>query len=387
MNYGKQAVALHKRFHGKLETVPLMPIKNRHNLSLVYTPGVGAVSEQIAKNPKAVYDLTLKGRTVAVVSDGSAVLGLGNLGPEAALPVMEGKCLIFKKFAGLDAFPIVISENDPKEIVRIIKAIAPTFAAINLEDISAPRCFEIEQSLMDLGLPVMHDDQHGTAIAILGPLRAAVRLTGRSWFGVKVVISGAGAAGVAVARMLTCHQIDARYCSSVKDVICLDSKGIIYRGREDLELYKKELASHTNKENIKGDLEKALEGAEVFIGLSRGGILKSEYIKKMSKDPIIFAMANPVPEIMPDEAKKAGARFVATGRSDFPNQVNNALAFPGIFKGAIEARAKQITAKMKLAAAEALAAIIKNPTPENFVPSIFDPEVVKRVSLAVAAST
>lgn len=383
MNLGEEAIKLHRKFAGKLETVSRVPIKNRRDLSLVYTPGVAAVSEEIAKNPKSVFDLTLKGRTVAVISDGSAVLGLGNGGPAAALPVMEGKCLIFKKFAGLDAFPIVLDEQDPKGIVRIIKAIAPTFAAINLEDISAPRCFEIEEALMDLGLPVMHDDQHGIAIAVLGPLQAAVRLTGRSWFGVRVVISGAGAAGVAVARMLTCHQIDAEYCSAVGDVICLDSKGIIYQGRPDLEHYKKELAEYTNRQNVTGDLEKALEGVDVFIGLSRGGILQPEYIKKMTPDPIIFAMANPIPEIMPDEAKQAGARFVATGRSDFPNQINNALVFPGVFKGAIEAKAKQITSRMKLAAAEALASVIKNPSPENFVPSIFDPEVVKKVSLAV----
>lgn len=383
MNLGEEAIKLHKKFQGKLETGSRAPIKNRHDLSLVYTPGVAAVSEEIAKNPESVFDLTLKGRTVAVVSDGSAVLGLGNVGPAAALPVMEGKCLIFKKFADLDAFPIVIDSQDPKEIVRIIKAIAPTFAAINLEDISAPRCFEIEEALQDLPIPVMHDDQHGTAIAILGPLRAAVGLSKRSWFGLKVVISGAGAAGTAVAKMLSCHEIDSLYCSAVADVIVVDSKGIIHKERKDLDFFKKDLAKFTNKNNVSGDLSRALEGADVFIGLSRGGVLKPEYIKKMSKDPIIFAMANPVPEIMPSEAKKMKVRFIATGRSDFPNQVNNALVFPGIFKGAIDARAKKINSRMKLAAAEALATIIKNPTPDNFVPSIFDPEVVKKVSLAV----
>ncbi|OGE73210.1 malate dehydrogenase [Candidatus Daviesbacteria bacterium RIFCSPLOWO2_12_FULL_38_10] len=383
MNYGEEALKLHKKFQGKLGIVSRVALKTRHDLSLAYTPGVGAVSEYIAQNPKAVYDLTLKGRTVAVISDGSAVLGLGNLGPEAALSVMEGKCLIFKEFAGLDAFPIVIDEKDPKEIIKIIKAIAPTFAAINLEDISAPRCFEIEEALMDLGIPVMHDDQHGTAIAILGPLRATVGLSKRNWFGLKVVISGAGAAGTAVAKMLTCHEMDSLYCSAVFDVIVVDSKGIIHRERKGLDSFKMDLAKFTNKNNAIGDLSKALEGADVFIGLSRGGVLKPEYIKKMAKDPIIFAMANPDPEIIPADAKKMGVRFIATGRSDFPNQVNNALVFPGIIQGAIKARAKKITPRMKLAAAEALSRIIKDPTPDNFVPSIFDPEVVKTVSLAV----
>lgn len=383
MNYGEEALALHKKFQGKLETVSRVPLKTRHDLSLAYTPGVGAVSEYIAKNPESVYDLTLKGRTIAVISDGSAVLGLGNLGPKAALPVMEGKCLIFKEFAGLDAFPIVINTQDSKEIIKIIRGIAPAFAAINLEDISAPRCFEIEEALQDLLIPVMHDDQHGTAIAILGPLRAAVSLSGRSWFSLKVVISGAGAAGSAVAKMLSCHEMDNKYCNAVADVIVVDTKGIIYQERKDLNPFKRDLAKFTNKNNVSGDLSRALEGADIFIGLSRGGVLKSEYIKKMSKNPIIFAMANPEPEIMPVEAKKMGVRFIATGRSDFPNQVNNALVFPGIFKGAIQARAKKINSRMKLAAAEALAGIIKNPTAENFVPSIFDPEVVKKVSLAV----
>lgn len=384
MNYGDRALKLHKKFQGKLETVSKTPIKTREDLSIVYTPGVAAVSQFIGKNPRSVFDLTLKGRCVAVVSDGSAILGLGNLGPEAALPVMEGKCLLFKTFAGLDAFPIVLGTQNPQEFVRIVRGIAPTFAAINLEDISAPRCFEIEESLQDLGIPLMHDDQHGTAMAILGPLQAAVRLTGRSWFKLKVVISGAGAAGSAVAKMLTCHGFDAKYCSKVSDVIILDSKGIIYRGRDELEPYKKDLAEFTNKDNVKGNLKEALKGADCFIGLSIGGVLKREYIGLMKEDPIIFAMANPIPEIMPDQAKKAGVRIMATGRSDFPNQVNNALVFPAIFKGAIEANAKRITPQMKMAAAEALASIIDKPTPQNFVPSIFDQRVVSKISSAVA---
>lgn len=383
MDYGKLALALHKKFQGKLETVPKTPVKDKKALSTVYTPGVGAVSSFIGKNIESARELTLKGRTVAVISDGSAILGLGNLGPEAALPVMEGKCLLFKTFAGLDAFPLVINADSSESIINFVRMIAPTFAAINLEDISAPRCFEIEKSLQDLGIPVMHDDQHATAIAVLGPLQAAVRLSGRNWFKTKVVINGAGAAGSAVAKMLSCFGFDNNYCSPVGDIIILDSKGIIHKDRENLEPYKKELADFTNKKNLKGGLEEALQGADVFVGLSKGGVLKTEYIKKMAKDPIIFALANPVPEIYPDEAKKGGARLIATGRSDFPNQVNNALVFPGLFKGAIKAKAKRISPKMKLAAAEALSKIVKKPTPDNFVPSIFDTSVVKKISQAV----
>lgn len=374
------ALKLHRKLQGKLETVSKYPVGDKKALSTVYTPGVGAVSEYIAKNPAAVYDLTLKGRTVAVVSDGSAILGLGNLGPEAALPVMEGKCLLFKTFAGLDAFPLVINAKEPEKIIEFIRMIAPTFAAINLEDISAPRCFEIENALENLGIPVMHDDQHATAIAVLGPLQAAVTLSGRSWFKTKVVINGAGAAGSAVAKMLSCFGFEGKYCTAVADVIMLDSKGIIYKGRNDLSGYKKELAEFTNRDNLKGDLRTALRDADVFIGLSKGGILKAEDVRLMAKDPIIFALANPVPEIMPNEAKYAGVRFIATGRSDFPNQVNNSLVFPGLFKGALKARAKKITPRMKLAAAEALAGILKKPTVENFVPSIFDANVVKTIS-------
>ncbi len=371
------ALKLHKKFQGKLETIPKTPLKDKKDMSIVYTPGVGAVSSFIGKNPEAVFDMTLKGRTVAVVSDGSAILGLGNLGPEAALPVMEGKCLLFKVFAGLDAFPIVLGTQDPEEIINIVRGIAPTFAAINLEDISAPRCFEIEESLQNLGIPVMHDDQHATSVVVLGALKTAAKVSGRNWSDLKIVINGAGAAGTAVAKIL----------EDVADVIVLDSKGTIHKGRSDLETYKKQLANETNKDNLAGDLEFALTGADVFIGLSRGGILKPHHIKKMAKDPIIFALANPIPEIMPDEAKKSGVRFIATGRSDFPNQVNNALVFPGIFKGAIKARARRITREMKLKAAEALSKIIKNPTPENFVPSIFDPRVVNRVSLATISAS
>ncbi len=374
---------LHAKFKGKLATKVLTPVKSLKDLSLIYTPGVAEVSMAIAKDPEMVFKYTIKSHTVGVVTDGSAILGLGNLGPEAALPVMEGKCALFKTFANLDAFPICLATQDTDEIIKTVKMIAPVFGGINLEDISAPRCFEIEKALQDLGIPVMHDDQHGTAIAVIGPLMNAVKVTGKNWFKLKVVISGAGAAGSAIAKMLICHGLDVDYCSSVGEVIMLDSKGIIFEGRANLEPYKQELAKFTNKNKIKGDLKEALKNADVFIGVSVPRILKKEWISLMGEKPIIFAMANPTPEIMPEEAKAGGAYIVATGRSDFPNQVNNALVFPGLFKGTLEAKAKKITSKMKLAAANALAGLIKNPTRDSIVPSIFDPRVVKAISKAV----
>ncbi len=385
MNKG-QILRLHQKYQGKIGTAVLPPLENSKDLSLIYTPGVAEISRAIAKDPETVFKYTIKSHTVAVITDGSAVLGLGNLGPEAALPVMEGKCALFKKFANLDAFPICLATQDKDEIIKIVKMIAPVFGGINLEDISAPRCFEIEDALQNLGIPVMHDDQHGTAIAIIGPLMNAIKVTGKNWFKLKVVISGAGAAGSAIAKMLTCHGLDVDYCSSVGEVIMLDSKGIIFEGRANLEPYKQELAKFTNKNKIKGDLKEALKGADVFIGVSAPGILKKEWIKLMGEKPIIFAMANPTPEIMLEEAKAGGAFIVATGRSDFPNQVNNALIFPGLFKGALMARAKKITPKMKLAAANALSNLIKNPTREKIVPSIFDPRVVKAISSVVRSA-
>lgn len=382
-NLKSKTLKLHAKYKGKLATAVKTPLKSIADLSLVYTPGVAEVSRAIAQNSKEINKYTIKSHTIAVITDGSAVLGLGNLGPEAALPVMEGKCAIFKTFAGLDAFPICLTSQDPKEIIKAVRMIAPVFGAVNLEDISAPACFEVEEGLQDLGIPVMHDDQHGTAIAMLGPLMNAVKVVWKDWFKLKVVVSGAGAAGSAVVKMLSCHGLDVNYCSKVGEVIVLDSQGIIYQGRPKLETYKKELAGFTNPRKIKGGLKEALEGADVFIGVSAPNILKPEWIKLMAKDPIIFAMANPTPEIMPDLAKKAGVAVMATGRSDFPNQVNNALVFPGLFKGALDAKAKRITPKMKLAAAKALAEMIKKPTAQKIVPSIFDPKVVKTISQAV----
>lgn len=374
MDFKKKAFALHKKYHGKIGTQVLTPVKNKEDMSLVYTPGVGLVSTEVAEHPERVWDYTIKGHTVAVVTDGSAVLGLGNIGPEAALPVMEGKCALFKTFAGIDAFPICLNTQNTEEIIKIVKAIAPVFGGINLEDISAPRCFEIEDALQDLGIPVMHDDQHGTAVVVLAGLINASKVAGKKMSSLKVVISGAGAAGSAVARLIT-HRV----C----DVIMVDSKGIIYDGRESLDEYKKKWAKITNKEKLQGTLKDGLKGADVFIGVSKANLLISDDIKTMADKSIIFAMANPIPEIMPMEAKKGGAYVVATGRSDYPNQVNNSLAFPGIFKGALKIRVPRITEEMKAAAAEALAGLVKNPTVEKIIPGPFDKGVVEVVSEAV----
>lgn len=374
MDLKQEALSLHKKYHGKIGTQVLTPVKNREDLSLVYTPGVGLISTEIAEHPETVWDYTIKGHTVAVVTDGSAVLGLGNIGAEAAIPVMEGKCALFKIFAGVDAFPICLATKDPAEIIKTVKLISPGFGGINLEDISAPRCFEIEDALQDLGIPVMHDDQHGTAVVVLAGLINAVKVTGKKMSSLRVVISGAGAAGSAVARLIT-HRV----C----DVIMVDSKGIIYDGRGDLDEYKQKWAKITNKEKKSGTLQNALKGADVFIGVSKANLLTPKDIKTMADKSIVFAMANPHPEIMPDEAKKGGAYVIATGRSDFPNQINNSLAFPGIFKGALKIRAPRITEKMKVAAAEALASLVKNPTAEKIIPGPFDKGVVEAVSKAV----
>ncbi len=382
MDIGKESLDLHRKSRGKIEIKSKIALESRKDLSLAYTPGVAAVSRAIAENKKEVFDYTIKSNSVAVVSDGSAVLGLGNIGAEAALPVMEGKALLFKELAGIDAFPICLATQDSDEIINIVKNISTTFGGINLEDISAPRCFYIEKALQDIGIPVMHDDQHGTAIVVLAGLINAAKASGKDIEELHIAISGAGAAGTAIANMLLCLGIDREICTPVKEIIACDSKGIIYNGRPDLNEYKKELAKMTNRSNRTGSLKDAVEGMDAFIGVSAPGVLTKEMVRTMNDNPIIFAMANPVPEIMPDDAKDAGAAVVATGRSDYPNQVNNVLGFPGIFRGALDAKAVKINNEMKLAAAYALAECVK-PTNDEILPSPLDKNVVKNVSEAV----
>ena len=369
----EDSLKLHKEKGGKLEIHSKVPLASRGDLSLAYTPGVGQVSMEIGKNKTKAYEYTLKKNTVAVVSDGSAILGLGNLGPEAAIPVMEGKAILFKEFAGVDAFPICLATQDTEEIIKAVKQIAPVFGGINLEDISAPRCFEIESRLRaELDIPVMHDDQHGTAVVVLAGLINAIKLRVLDKASAKIVMSGAGAAGTAVAKILIAH--------GFKNIIVCDSQGALYQGREGLNDEKVELAELTNRDKKQGTLAQALVDADIFIGVSKAGILTSEMVKTMSERPIIFALANPVPEIMPEVAKSAGAFIVATGRSDFPNQINNVLAFPGIFRGALDHRIKQFTDEMFLKAAQALADYVKNPTPEAVLPDPLDKGVVAVVA-------
>ena len=375
-DYNKLALALHKRLQGKLEVVSKGKLKTKDEWSTMYTPGVGAVSSHIAKKPQDARMYTMKGNSVAVVSDGSAVLGLGNLGPLGALPVMEGKCAIFKEMAGIDGFPIVLGTQDTEEIIASVKAIAPTFGGINLEDIAAPKCFEIEERLKkELDIPVMHDDQHGTAIVVLAGLINATKVVKKQLESSKVVIIGAGAAGRAIALLL--HK------AGVQEVLVCDAKGIIYEGRSDLEGYKKDLAKRTNPNRIEGDVMVALTDADVVIGVSGPGTIAQAHIKQMAKDPIVFALANPIPEIMPGDAKRAGAVVVATGRSDFPNQVNNSLAFPGVFRGALNNKVSVITDDMKLAAAKKIAGLVKKPTVQEIVPSVTTPNLVKMVASVI----
>ena len=380
----KESLEFHKKNKGKLDVISKARIDNRKTLSLAYTPGVAEVCREIAKDPKKVYDYTIKQNSVAVVSDGSAVLGLGNIGAYAAIPVMEGKAALFKEFANIDAFPICLDNiGSDADFIDKIKSITPVFGGINLEDIAAPRCFEIENALMDIGIPVMHDDQHGTAIVVLAALINSSKVVGKDLSELRVVISGSGAAGTAIVKLLHCIGYNENICRSVKETILCDSNGIIHKNRTDLNKYKIELLKFTNPKNREGSLEDALTGADVFIGVSKGNVLTKEMIKKMSKDPIIFAMANPVPEIMPDEAKSAGAKIVGTGRSDFPNQINNVLAFPGVFRGALDSRARIINNEMKLAAAYALANYLNNPDIENIIPDVLDKNVTKIVAEAV----
>ncbi len=371
------AFALHRG--GKIEVVSSVPLATREDLSLAYTPGVARICTAIAADPELAYDYTWKARTVAVVTDGTAVLGLGDIGPTAALPVMEGKALLFKHFGGIDAVPICLDVTDVDELVETVVRLAPGFGGINLEDISAPRCFEIERRLQArLDIPVFHDDQHGTAIVVLAALRNAARLTGRTLADLRVVTSGAGAAGIAVSKMI----LEA----GIGDLAIADSKGMVHAGRADLNEEKQRFAAISNRGGLTGSVLAALVGADVFVGLSSGTI-PAEAVATMAKDSIIFAMANPEPEIHPDVAHASGARVVATGRSDFPNQINNVLAFPGVFQGAMGVRASRITEGMKLAASEALAAVVGDDlSPECVIPSVFDPRVAPAVAGAVAAA-
>jgi len=380
MNIYEESLKLHEENRGKIEVISKTEVKDMHDLAVVYTPGVAEPCRKIHQDTSLVYKYTNKGNMVAVVSDGTAVLGLGDIGPEAALPVMEGKAVLFKHFAGVDAFPICLATKDPDKIVEAVTLIAPTFGGINLEDISAPRCFEIEDRLKKiLDIPVFHDDQHGTAVIVLSGLINALKIVEKRIDEIKIVVNGAGAAAIAVLKFLM--------SAGVKNAILCDSKGIIYEGRkENMNPVKEEMAKVTNRGMVKGTLADAIVGADVFLGLSVAGALKPEMVKTMASDSIIFAMANPTPEIMPDEAKKAGARIIATGRSDFPNQVNNCLGFPGIFKGALKVRASQINEEMKLAASHALASLISEEDLNKgiIIANAFDPRVVEVESEAVA---
>ncbi|CCX63920.1 MAG: NADP-dependent malic enzyme [Lachnospiraceae bacterium] len=374
----EKALELHKEWKGKISTEAKCEVKTREDLALAYTPGVAEPCKVIHEDPKEAYTYTLKQNTIAVVSDGSAVLGLGNIGPEAAMPVMEGKAVLFKEFGGVNAFPICLKTQDVDEIVETVQRLEPTFGGINLEDISAPRCFEIERRLKEtMNIPVFHDDQHGTAIIVLAGVINSLKLTGKKKEDCRIVVNGSGAAGIAISKLLL------RY--GFRHLVICDSKGIISRDRENLNWIKKEMLEVTNLDNQNGTLADALVGADIFIGVSAPNSVTEEMVRSMNKDAILFAMANPVPEIMPDLAKAAGARIVGTGRSDFPNQVNNVLVFPGIFKGALEGKARQITEDMKLAAAEALAGIVSDEelNEEFILPEAFNPKVSEVVSAAV----
>ncbi len=388
MNVFEESLHLHKALRGKISVRNKMDVRTVEDLSQVYSPGVAAPCQAISADESKVYDYTMKGNTVAIVTDGSAVLGLGNIGPKAAIPVMEGKAMLFRKFAEIDAFPICLDTQDTDEIVRAVQLLAPVFGGINLEDISAPRCFEIERRLQNIGIPVFHDDQDGTAIVVLAALINASKLLRKSLFQLKVVVNGAGAAGTAITRLLRCHGYgeDVQECISVKDLIACDSHGIISKERTDLNEEKLELLEYTNVNNVSGTLHDALVDADVFIGVSKGNLLTAADVRTMAKDPIIFALANPIPEIMPDEAKKGGAAVVGTGRSDLPNQINNVLGFPGIFRGALDARATHISAGMKLAAVQAIADSLTHPSADHIIPATLDPVVAHRVAEAVKAA-
>ncbi len=375
----KQALEAHKQWKGKIEVVSTVDVKSEHDLSLAYTPGVAEPCKEIHRNKELVYDYCRKWNLVAVVTDGSAVLGLGDIGPEAGMPVMEGKCVLFKRFADVDAFPICLDTQDVDEIVRTVELLAPTFGGVNLEDIAAPRCFEIEKKLKErLDIPIFHDDQHGTAVVTLAAMFNALKLTNKKLEDLSVVVNGAGAAGVAITKLLM--------SCGLKDVVLCDRRGAIYKGREGLNASKQEMAEITNLLNKKGTLEEVMVGADVFIGVSGPGLVTKEMVEKMNKDPMIFAMANPVPEIYPEDAKAAGASVIGTGRSDFPNQINNVLAFPGIFRGALDVRARDINDEMKIAAAKAIASLVSDEelNADFIIPKPFDPRVGDTVAKAVA---
>ncbi len=377
MDYYKESLKLHEKNRGKLAVVSKVPLLTRDDLSIAYTPGVAEPCREINRNPDLVYKYTPKGNTVAIISDGSAVLGLGNIGAEAAIPVMEGKALLFKAFADIDAFPICLGTQDTEEIILIAKNIAPTLGGINLEDISAPRCFEIERRLQELvDIPVFHDDQHGTAVVVSAAVINSLKLLGKQFKEVRVVVNGAGSAGTAIIKMLA--------ALGVEDIVICDTKGIISKSNKDMSPSKQELAELTNKDGVTGTLEDAVRGRDIFIGVSAPKTLTAEMVKTMAADPIIFAMANPEPEIMPETAKKAGARIVGTGRSDLPNQINNVLAFPGIFKGALAVRAARITEKMKVAAAYAIAEMVPDNElcEDHIIPNAFRPGVADAVAKA-----
>ncbi|RSK28140.1 NAD-dependent malic enzyme [Bacillus sp. HMF5848] len=380
MSLREEALHMHRVHKGKLESKSKIPVKNAKDLSLAYSPGVAEPCKAIFEDKSKVYEYTMKGNMVAVVSDGTAVLGLGHIGPEAALPVMEGKAVLFKSFAGVDAFPICLNTTDVDKIVETVKLLEPTFGGVNLEDIAAPNCFEVEERLKkETNIPIFHDDQHGTAIVTLAGLLNALKLVGKSMSEIKVVANGAGAAGIAIIKLMRKY--------GIQNIIMCDSKGAIYEGRPvGMNAIKEEVASFTNREKLDGSLQDVIQGADVFIGVSVEGALTQDMVKSMSNDPIIFAMANPVPEIMPEDAFAAGAKVVGTGRSDFPNQVNNVLAFPGIFRGALDVRATHINEQMKMAAVEAIASLVSDEELSStyVIPTPFDPRIAPKVAAAVA---
>lgn len=380
MNTYEKALLLHEQWNGKIETVSKAPVKNRDDLALAYTPGVAEPCRVIAEDKEAAYQYTMKANTIAVISDGSAVLGLGNIGPHAAMPVMEGKAVLFKEFGGVNAVPICLDTQDTEEIIKTVTYLAPGFGGINLEDISAPRCFEIEERLKaTLDIPVFHDDQHGTAIVVLAGTINALKIIGKKKEDCKVVVNGAGSAGIAITKLLLNY--------GFHNIILCDRTGIVSKERTDLNWMKKQMLEITNPNNESGNLADAMKNSDIFVGVSAPDTVTSDMVKSMNQDPIIFAMSNPVPEIMPDVAKAAGARIIGTGRSDFPNQINNVVAFPGIFKGALEGRASQITEEMKLAAAEAIASLVPDSelNEEHIMPEAFDPQVAEVVAAAVKA--